>query len=78
MTISSSAEDELDLGAVDAVHEGVGEVVDRCRGRRRISRTRRTNSSKNILISSRASAAPRQKWVPKPNAMWWFGVRVTS
>ena len=31
--------------------------------------TLRTSSSKNTRISSRANAAPRQKWVPKPKAM---------
>ncbi len=40
--------------------------------------TRLRSSSKNTRISSRASDAPRQKWVPNPNAMWWLGWRVTS
>ena len=35
-------------------------------GTTRNEATRLTHSSKNVRISRRASAAPRQKWVPKP------------
>ncbi len=45
---------------------------------RSMLRTLRRRRSKKIWISSRASAAPRQKWVPKPKAMWWLGLRVMS
>ncbi len=30
------------------------------------------------VVSMRARLAPRQKWAPLLNAMWWFGVRVMS
>ena len=31
-----------------------------------------------IRASSRASAAPRQKWMPYPKVRWWLIERVTS
>ena len=47
-------------------------------GARRMPVTRVRSSSKNTRISSRASDAPRQKWVPNPNARCGFGCRVMS
>src|SRR5215510_12254775 len=39
---------------------------------------RRTRVPRAIWPSSRARGAPRQKWIPKPKAMWRFSFRVTS
>ena len=39
---------------------------------------RRSSSSNITRISRRASDAPRQKWVPNPNATWWLCSRSTS
>ncbi len=71
----------------DEVHVGRADARRRRRsasrrtvppGVSRNSLTRSTNSSKNTWISSRASPAPRQKWVPSPKAMCSLGLRVTS
>src|SRR5438876_4637388 len=47
-------------------------------GARCTSRSRGSSSSNITRISRRASAAPRQKWVPKPNATCGLGSRPTS
>ncbi len=49
------------------------------RARRELESGIRRSSSSNITrISRRASDAPRQKCVPKPNATWWLCSRATS
>ena len=45
---------------------------------RRRSGSRASTRSTITLSSRRASWLPRQKWAPKPNAIWGFGLRVMS